>query len=125
MCVIHTTRGPRLMEFQISTEPKHDETHVVTRNNKLVLAHAKPSESRTVLSTPKPTAKPTPTSIHATRQTPSRSLPSSTLPNQFAVPDTMRLTSEILAATPSFLNPINDRELDLRGAFPKEQVLHF
>ncbi|KAI5846047.1 leucine-rich repeat-domain-containing protein [Tricharina praecox] len=27
----------------------------------------------------------------------------------------MRLTSEILAATPSFLNPINDRELDLRG----------
>ncbi|KAA8913331.1 leucine-rich repeat-domain-containing protein [Sphaerosporella brunnea] len=27
----------------------------------------------------------------------------------------MRLTSEVLAAAPSYLNPVNDRELDLRG----------
>ncbi|KAI5795608.1 leucine-rich repeat-domain-containing protein [Geopyxis carbonaria] len=27
----------------------------------------------------------------------------------------MRLTTELIAAAPSFLNPINDRELDLRG----------
>lgn len=37
----------------------------------------------------------------------------------------MRLTTELLSAAPSFLNPINDRELDLRGLFPKSRCYTF
>lgn len=29
----------------------------------------------------------------------------------------MRLDAELLARTPSYLNPLKDREIDLRGSF--------
>lgn len=43
----------------------------------------------------------------------------------------MRLTVELIQNSLSYINPLKDRELDLRGAFDlhtparKEQVLHF
>ena len=37
----------------------------------------------------------------------------------------MRLTTELLQAAHSYLNPLNDRELDLRGALQPVQPLHF
>lgn len=43
----------------------------------------------------------------------------------------MRLTVELIQNSLSYINPLKDRELDLRGAFKlytptwKEQVLHF
>jgi hypothetical protein len=38
---------------------------------------------------------------------------------------TMRLTSDLISHSLSYLNPLKERELDLRGAFWKEQILHF
>jgi len=34
-------------------------------------------------------------------------------------PVTMRLTAELIRDSLSYLNPLKERELDLRGAFPK------
>ena len=37
----------------------------------------------------------------------------------------MRLTAELLQNSPSWLNALKERELELRGTFRKEQILHF
>jgi len=37
----------------------------------------------------------------------------------------VRLTAELIQNSLSYLNPLKERELDLRGAFGKEQMLHF
>jgi len=37
----------------------------------------------------------------------------------------MRLTADLINNSLSYLNPLKERELDLRGAFGKEQILHF
>jgi U2 small nuclear ribonucleoprotein A' len=37
----------------------------------------------------------------------------------------MRLTVELLQNSPSWLNALKERELDLRGTCRKEQILHF
>jgi len=37
----------------------------------------------------------------------------------------MRLTADLISNSLSYLNPLKERELDLRGAFRKEQILHF
>ena len=37
----------------------------------------------------------------------------------------MRLTADLINSSLSYLNPLKERELDLRGAFREEQILHF
>jgi hypothetical protein len=77
------------------------------------------------------------TSVHATRSkkfnlqkisnfVSTHTFPSKPQPklNPFLLPK-MRLTADLIQGSLSYINPLNERELDLRGVSPQEQMLHF